>query len=61
MEMDDQILFAKRLEEFKLKNKAKQELIIKKYKNKSIFITKEFYDKIYSKFKILTAKFKWEL
>lgn len=59
--MDDQILFTNMLEEIRAKNRANQELIIKKDKNKSIFITKEFYDKICSKLKILTNKFKWEL
>lgn len=59
--MDDQILFTNMLEEIRIKNRANQELIIKKDKNKTILITKEFYDKICSKLKFLTNKFKWEL
>jgi len=61
MIMDEQIAFTNLLQEIRLKNRAKQELIIRKDKNNSIFITKEFYDKICSKLKILTKKFKWEI
>ena len=59
--MDDQNLFTSMLEEFRIKNREKQELIIKKNKNKTIFIKKEFYDKIYSLLNKLKNKFRLEL
>lgn len=56
--MDDQLIFTNMLEEIRLKNRANQEIIIKKDKNKSVFITREIYDKICSKLKFITKKFK---